>query len=283
MESNQHGQVKPLVSVCVIAYQLERYIGEAIESIMMQQTTFPVQLVIGEDLSKDRTREICEQYAVKYGERIKLLPSDKHYGVQYNYFRTLKECSGKYVAMCDGDDFWTDPYKLQKHVDFLEQNSGCALTFHPVNILNESNGSLNKEVESHEIIMYDWKELFHLFIPTPSVVFRNCIESFPKEFFVENFPDIFLFGIISCYGGAADLGFVGATYRKHSIGLYSGLKKIQQFRKIILTRRLMHDSSFFNSEQKKEIKKEIKRKKLIYVKNFIKHKDLLNCIIILFT
>ena len=282
MKSEELKQKPPTVSICMIAYQIEQYIGKAIESIMMQQTTFDIQLVIGEDSSTDKTREICEEYALKYGNKIKLLPSDRHYGIQHNYYRTLKACTGNYIAFCDGDDYWTDPNKLQKQVEFLEQNPKCVLTFHPVDTYYEQNGTINKEVAQANTIFYEGKDVFHLHIPTLSVVFKNCIESFPREFFEDNFPDIFLFGIISSYGAAAQMSFVGATYRKHSNGVYSGLKKFQQFKKIIQTRRLMYNSSFFNNDQKSEIKKEIKRKKVIYIKNFITHNELLNCVKIIF-
>lgn len=111
------------VSIFILTYNQEQYIAQTIESILNQETTFPIQLVIGEDRSSDKTRAICEEFVRSYGDKIKLLPSpQKNMGLISNYMRTIKECDGKYIAICDGDDYWTDSLKLQKQVDFLEQN-----------------------------------------------------------------------------------------------------------------------------------------------------------------
>jgi len=112
----------PLVSIICITYNHEPYIAEAIEGVLMQKCSFPIELVIGEDCSTDNTRKICEEYANK-SELIKLLPTETNLGMMPNFIRTLQSCTGKYIAMCEGDDYWTDPLKLQKQVDFLEANA----------------------------------------------------------------------------------------------------------------------------------------------------------------
>lgn len=116
-----------VVSICMITYNHEKYIYEAIESVLMQKLQGNFELVIGEDYSTDKTRMICEKYAEKYPEIIKLLPSEKNLGVIPNFIRTLQACTGIYIALCEGDDYWTDPCKLQKQVDFLETNKDCGL------------------------------------------------------------------------------------------------------------------------------------------------------------
>src|SRR6516164_8232942 len=117
------------VSVFMITYNHGKYISEAIESIVSQKTNFEFELVIGEDCGPDDTRAICEQYAAKYPDIINLLPSDKNYGPMGNTIRVMYACTGKYVALCEGDDYWTDPYKLQKQVDFLEANPDFSICF----------------------------------------------------------------------------------------------------------------------------------------------------------
>lgn len=106
----------------MITYNHEKYIIQAIEGVLMQKTSFPIKLVIGEDCSTDNTRRICIEYKEKYPEKIELLLPEKNLGMIPNFINTLKACTGKYIALCDGDDYWTDPNKLQKQVDFLEKN-----------------------------------------------------------------------------------------------------------------------------------------------------------------
>ena len=129
----------PLVSVYMITYNHERFVAQAIESVLMQKTEFPVELVIGEDCSTDGTRAICEHYAREYPGRVRLLPSERNLGMQANARRTLEACSGKYIAMCEGDDYWTDPQKLQKQVDILANDSSLAFCFHNVEVIREGD------------------------------------------------------------------------------------------------------------------------------------------------
>jgi glycosyltransferase involved in cell wall biosynthesis len=119
-----------IVSVFLLTYNQEDYISETIESIVGQRTNFKYQLVIGEDCSSDTTRSICEKYAQKYPDKIKLLPAlEKNIGLIANYMRTIKQCEGKYIAICDGDDYWTDMCKLQKQVDFMGSNPNFAIVY----------------------------------------------------------------------------------------------------------------------------------------------------------
>lgn len=117
----------PLVSVCMTAYNHEAYIVQAIESILAQQAAFDVELVIGEDCSTDRTAEICRDYAAKYPDRVRLVTSAQNVGMHANYRRTIEACRGRYIALCDGDDWWCDPLKLQKQVDMLESEPACGV------------------------------------------------------------------------------------------------------------------------------------------------------------
>lgn len=116
-----------IVSIAMITYNHEKFISKAISSVLMQRTDFEYELVIGEDCSIDSTRQICGEYAQKYGEVIKLLPSETNLGMIPNFIRTLRACKGKYIAFCEGDDYWTNPLKLQKQVDFLEANPDYGL------------------------------------------------------------------------------------------------------------------------------------------------------------
>src|SRR5690606_11417495 len=124
-------------SVCMITYKHEKFLAEAIEGVLLQKTSFPVQIVIGEDKSPDDTRSIAEAWASKYPDRIKLLPSDARYGMIKNFLRTFAACEGKYIAICEGDDYWTDPDKLQLQIDLLEKNSDIVVCNHALTIIDE--------------------------------------------------------------------------------------------------------------------------------------------------
>jgi len=117
----------PLVSILMLTYNHEKYISDAIEGVLNQKTNFPIEIVIGEDQSTDSTREICKKYFIENPDRIRILDSEINLGGMTNFLRTLKECTGKYIAFCEGDDFWIDSFKVQKQVDFLEDNPEFAL------------------------------------------------------------------------------------------------------------------------------------------------------------
>jgi glycosyltransferase involved in cell wall biosynthesis len=118
---------EPLVSAKMMTYNHEPYIAQAIEGVLQQETDFPFELVIGEDCSTDGTREIVFDYQKKYPEIIRVVTSDKNVGSRRNGMRTTKACRGKYIAYCEGDDYWHHPRKLQKQVDYLESHPECGL------------------------------------------------------------------------------------------------------------------------------------------------------------
>ena len=120
---------KPLVSVCMTAYNHAPYIGRAIESVLAQCTSFGVELVIGEDCSTDNTLATCREYAAKYPDRIRLVTAEHNVGMRENYRRTALAGQGKYIAYCDGDDFWCDEEKLQRQVEALEADAEAGMCY----------------------------------------------------------------------------------------------------------------------------------------------------------
>lgn len=120
---------KPLVSVCMTAYNHAPYIGRAIESVLAQRTSFGVELVIGEDCSTDNTLATCREYAAKYPDRIRLVTAEHNVGMRENYRRTALAGQGEYIAYCDGDDFWCDEEKLQRQIEALEANAEAGMCY----------------------------------------------------------------------------------------------------------------------------------------------------------
>ena len=221
----QSGNKAPLLSIWMVTYNQELYIEEAIESVMMQKTNFNYKLYIGEDLSNDKTREICIKLKEKYSSRIELFLNEINVGGTQNALRIYKHCfnSGtKYVALLEGDDYWTDPYKLQKQVDFLEANPDYVLSFHKIKIL-KPNGELVEDFITKVPENYETQEtLARLgnYIHTPSVVFRNVLKELPKEFSISPIGDYFLYMLLSEHGKLKYLEEEMAVYR-YGVGIHS--------------------------------------------------------------
>ncbi|GAB2776589.1 glycosyltransferase involved in cell wall biosynthesis [Hymenobacter luteus] len=226
----------PLVSVWLITYNHEPYIAQAIEGVLMQKTTFAVELVIGEDCSSDRTREIVLAYKEKYPDRIKLFLSPENLGMVPVLEPTFAMCRGKYVAMLDGDDYWTDSQKLQKQIDLMEADATCNISFHSVQVYDESSGrytlpphpawsSVSQGLDLHEFI--------HLGNPiyTVSAIFRRLTPELPAYYYQLPYPDLAIYYLVLAAGGrACYLPEVMGVYRRHAKGAFTGaswLKKRQ--------------------------------------------------------
>jgi glycosyltransferase involved in cell wall biosynthesis len=139
-------QLEPLVSVKTLTYNHAAFIRQCIEGVLMQKTNFPFEYIIGEDCSTDGTREIVLDYARKYPEIIRVITSESNVGSKENSRRTNLVCRGKYLALCEGDDYWTDPYKLQKQADFLESHETYSICGHWVKNIDGTGALLEKQV-----------------------------------------------------------------------------------------------------------------------------------------
>jgi glycosyltransferase involved in cell wall biosynthesis len=133
MEPN-HNDI--MVSIFCITYNHSKFIAKALDGFLMQQCNFNTEIIIGDDCSTDGTAEIIDDYVVRYPGRITRLKAPKNIGATQNVIRVALETKGKYVATCDGDDYWTDPYKLQKQVDFLENNPEYVMCCHYTREIN---------------------------------------------------------------------------------------------------------------------------------------------------
>lgn len=292
VEEKENGFVKyiftremfaPALSVCIPTYNHERYIRQCLEGVMMQQTNFSFEVIIGEDCSTDATRSIVKEFERQYPGMIKPIYHEKNVGAQRNAYEFCwPELRGKYIAVCEGDDCWTDPHKLQKQVDFLEQHPDFVLCFHGVRTINENDEVLKEDPLYGFTKAYDWKSIFHKHIATLSVVFRNCIPTTHEDFVHTTYGDLFLFTVLSKYGKLAELDFIGGNYRKHAGGMYGGRTLADKYKGSIETRKFMRRSSLFTKEQKKEIEKTMWREKKRYFKNLIRHGQIASSFKILF-
>ena len=195
----------PLVSVNMTTYNHESYIAEAIKGVVSQETDFPFELVIGEDYSTDRTLEIVLDYQRKYPDIISVITSEKNVGYNNNFKRVLAECKGKYLAYCEGDDYWHNPKKLQMQVDYLEMHPDCGLVHSDV---DRHVGETNKTIPSFhkdKRPVYKHKNILNSMIAKEYIV-ETCTAVIRKGMFDEiresclyEFSEFFLMGDVQTW------------------------------------------------------------------------------------
>ena len=110
------------LSVGILTYNHKKYVRQCLDSVLMQEMDSDYEIVVGDDCSTDGTQKILKEYASRYPDKFVVLLSEKNEGISMNYKKVLEACKGKYIALCEGDDYWTDTHKLQVQVDFLESH-----------------------------------------------------------------------------------------------------------------------------------------------------------------
>lgn len=170
-----------MVSVFMLVYNQEQCINQTLDSILNQKTNFPFNIVIGEDCSTDNTLSIIRKYQEQHSSKIKIITSEQNVGLIKNFARTIKACDGKYIAICDGDDYWIDENKLQKQVDFLEIHSDFSIVFTDKNDLY-SDGTIVAPVLKKPDVSYFDDLIKGNFIASVTVLFRNT-------FYQKNLPE----------------------------------------------------------------------------------------------
>jgi glycosyltransferase involved in cell wall biosynthesis len=219
------------VSVCMTTYNHERYIAQAVESVLAQRLDFPIELVIGEDCSTDGTREIVQSLARQHPDRIRLRLSEKNMGGQGNFLATFALCRGQYVARLDGDDYWTCADKLQRQVDALDAHPEWVICFHPCACSYEDG------MQGIPLYPLHWTkpvatvdDLFSCnFLPTSSVVFRNgLVTAFPDWFRDLRIGDWPLNILHAVHGDIGFLPEVMSVYRIHKSGVWSSASEAER-------------------------------------------------------
>jgi glycosyltransferase involved in cell wall biosynthesis len=211
----------PLVSVLMLTYNHESYIAQAIESVLAQKTNFNVELVIGEDCSTDRTYEICKQYQTQYPDIVKLIHNENNIGISKNFVLSYNACNGKYMAICEGDDFWINANKLQIQVDYLESHPDVCISIHRVmNYYPEDNSkSLSNPKQKKETTIADLADMNY--ISNVSAVFRNKLFDLPEWFSQVSTYDYAMHMINAQFGKIVYLPKVMAVYRQHKKAIWS--------------------------------------------------------------
>ena len=181
----------PVISISCVTYNQEKYISEAVDSFLMQETEYAFEIVIGEDYSSDKTLEIVKRYKEKYPQILILIEWPQNVGAGKNWFTVLESCKGKYIANCEGDDYWIDPFKLQKQVSYLEANPDYGLVHSDCNFLYSNKKKTIYSANKTYGIVTDYDDdqdsLFYLLIKstmkirTPTVMYRAELLNKIKE------------------------------------------------------------------------------------------------------
>lgn len=241
-----------MISVVMITYGHEKYIHEAIEGVLLQQANFPIELIIANDCSPDNTDKIVQNIISSNTTKIKIIyfKHEKNIGMMPNLIFALEKAKGKYIAICEGDDYWVDNEKLQKQFDFLELNSSFSACFTDVSLLKEDKFTPNALKEKHKKNSDAISIFYNTWIPTLTLVFRNSMlmKPLPKQFNKVFNGDLFLFYLLAQKGEIAYLDLITGVYRQHENGVWSGANRLQQLNKSIVSLKLMN--SFFSYDEK---------------------------------
>jgi glycosyltransferase involved in cell wall biosynthesis len=225
----------PLVSVWIITYNQEKYLSKAIDSALRQKTDFPFEIVIGEDCSTDKTREVCLRYQREHPDKVRLVLHPQNMGLVRNFWVTLQACQGQYVAQLEGDDLWTDALKLQKQVDLLKSRPECSFSYHLFdhvdgdgNLLGQSKEPRNTEdlppdCDTRMVIDAKWSP-----VQTLTLMFRrNAFTEMPEWVYTLPIFDWPLHFYLTRAGKGVFVNENMAAYRSHDEGVWSGTDHVK--------------------------------------------------------
>lgn len=229
---------QPIVSICCLVYNHEPFLRDCFEGFVMQKTTFPIEILVHDDASTDRSADIIREYTEKYPDLFKpIYQKENQYskgkgfvGMTLNFERA----KGKYIAMCEGDDYWTDPLKLQKQVDFLEQNPKYSICFHDINVTCDGinfvkfDNRVSLETDIYDLAKWNY-------IVTLSVVYRLNSDVHKRFQSMGNLPisDYPLWLLNAEYGKIKKIPSIMAVYRKHHSGMWTGKSMYEQNKMLI--------------------------------------------------
>lgn len=216
------------VSVVCITYNHKPFIRKCLDGFVMQQTKFPFEILVHDDASTDGTTEIVREYAEKYPNIVPFYEEKKPTKNFLNY-RVFPAVQGEYVALCEGDDYWTDPLKLQKQVDYLDANPECSICFHPVTVHYENQSEPDRIFPTPQYrfnkTLLTFKDLQrHNFIQTNSVMYRWRFHTTTLRLLPDHIlPADWFWHLVHAQVG--NIGFIDdvmGVYRKHNGGIWYG-------------------------------------------------------------
>ena len=234
MPSPSPPNAEPKVSVLMITYNHEKFIAQAIESVLMQETTFPFELLIGEDYSTDGTAEIVREYSRKRPDIIRAQIRERNVGSKENSRQLWAAAKGKYLALLEGDDYWMDSRKLQLLADVLDENPGTVLCGHRTLMHDEAGVTPDRVLAEDPPGVYKLEDLLpRCFLHTSSVMFRRVLDRPPAWASGMICGDLPLFVELARHGDVRFLDECMSLYRVHRGGVWSGLEGAERTPKLL--------------------------------------------------
>jgi glycosyltransferase involved in cell wall biosynthesis len=200
--SSEETLSQPMVSVVLTAYKAENSLPKAIESALVQRTSFPIEILVSDDCSPDGARAIAKRYQQRHPGIIRVVERERNLGMQRNFYETFAMCRGKYIAWLDGDDYWTDPEKLSRQVAALEADPSINLCGHYVRWVTQAGPVFRERYPDLPPGRYTLSDLLRkCFIPAPSVVFRNGAQRNLPPWYLEVPLADWPVHVVSCLSG----------------------------------------------------------------------------------
>ena len=267
--------MKPLLTICCTSYNHVKFIKETLDGFLIQKTDFPIEIIIHDDASTDNTVEIIKEYAAKDPRILTILQTENQYSQKINPWShfVFPIAKGKYIALCEGDDYWTDPLKLQKQVDFLEANPDYGSSFHNSKVFYEDTQTLE-----HDYLRANVPETTTVvdlanrnYIRTNTIVLRNNFD-LPDWYGLLPVGDWPLFLIQIKDKKIKKFEEEMGVYRIHSNGVWTGIDKTKMINMTLNTIGPILKNNILSSAATKVLKKRYDKYKFKLLKETWKRK-----------
>ena len=250
-----------LVTVCIATYNHGQFITKCLESVVSQKTTFDFKVIVGDDFSPDNSQGIIRNLSIQHPEKITTILRHENLGSPHNGLDLWKQVKSKYIAIIDGDDYWTDPYKLQKQVAYLEANTDCSFCFTDCQIerkktLQEIHPNFKRE---NQFTGIDFADQTGSIAQTCTwLVRRECIQNLPNWVTSSYTGDWCMQVHFSKFGKGGYIPEKTAVYRIHDNGMWSKLSEFEGWHNNLKFYKLAHQQ-LCEKNSKKRLKDRIKK------------------------